>query len=344
MGLPIYFLHEKLIVLLQNRSMPLGLANGKMGHCIYFYYLNSFYNDHQYRKIADKLVDDIFNNITTVNTIDIKSGLAGIGLGINHLIKNNYVKGDVNIVLNDVDDIIFKNLSYPKYLKKTDSLSLIHILCYLCLRFKDQKQGSENEYLYRELIIQTVNNLYEHLSPNFQIEPLSYNTDYILPQFLFLLSKIYQLDFYNYRLIKIIEEISYKVLSTFPTLNANRLYLLWAMDALNKLIKDERWRDHIVLLKEQTNIEHIFNYELRNKNIYFQDGITSIYYLINSLADYFDKRQLEMIKLQTINKIRSSEIWNLLESNPQYFNEHNGLYDGLTGIFLLLHKLQLKNI
>lgn len=343
MDLPISSLHEKLIFLLQNKSMPLGLADGKMGYCIYFYYLNSAYNNNQYREIADKLLDDVFENINLINTIDVKNGLAGIGLGINYLIKGNYVKGDVNNILNNVDDIIFKHLSYPKYSEKIDSLSLIRILYYLCIRFKDQKQGSENDYLYKELIIQTVNNLYEHLSPKFQEEPLSYNTDYLLPQLLFILSKIYQLDFYNYRLIKIIEEVSYKVLSTFPTLHANRLYLLWAINVLNKLIKDEKWEKHLILLKEQTNIEHIFNHEIRNKNIYFRNGVISIYYLINSLADYFDQRQLEMIKGQMINKIKFSEVWNLLQTNLEYFKQHMGLYNGFTGTLLIMQKLQPLN-
>lgn len=344
MDFPVYSLNEKLITFLQKENIPLGLAEGKMGLCIYFYVLGRNLRNKEYEAVAEKLLDDIFENIGVINSIDVKNGLAGIGLGVDYLIKNNYVKGNINVILKDLDDIIFKNLSYPQYYEKIDSLSLIHILYYLCIRLKQQKQGSENDYLYRELIIQTVNNLYEHIIPTFYDEPFAYNIDYPLPQFLFVLSKLYSLDFYNYRLIKIIEELSYKVLSIMPLFHCNKLYLLWGMDALNKLIKDEHWEKHIVLLKEHIDITHILNHELRNKNIYFNDGITSLCYFINSLPDYFSREESDITGKQIVERINSSEVWSLLKDNPQYFENHTGLYNGFTGVSLLLQHLKSLNL
>lgn len=341
MNSPIFRLNNKLIYYLEKRDqLPLGLTDGKMGICIYFYSLNSIYNNKNYKTIADKFLDEVFENIDMIKTIDVKNGLAGIGLGIDYLIKNNYVKGNVNAILSDVDDIIFKNLSYSKYYERIDSSSLVHILYYLCIRFENQKQGSETKYLYKELIIDTINNLYDNLSPNFHEEPLSYNTEYILPQLLFVLSRIYRLDFYNYRLIKIIEELSYKVLSTFPILHSNRLYLLWGMDCLKKYIQDEYWSKHICLLKDNMDLNHILKQEIRNRNIYFNDGITSLYFLVNNLSDYFNNNELKIFNQRVINKINISQVWELLENNSQYFNLHSGLYSGFTGVSLLLHKLQ----
>lgn len=318
--------------------MPLGLAHGKMGICIYFFVLSRYEENKKYKSVADKILDEIFERILEIQSIDVKNGLSGIGIGIYYLIKNNYTKGNINKILEDIDDILFKNLSYSKYSEKIDSHSLIHILYYLCIRLKSQKKGSENEYLYQELIILTVNNLYEYLPPNFYDEPFAYNTDYLLPQFLFILSKIYKLDFYNYRIIKTVEELSYKVLSIIPILQCNKLYLLWGIDALNKQIKNIDWERHILLLKTNINIEHIFCKEIRNKNIYFNDGLTSIYYLIDTLSDYFDNNKINIAKKQIVDKIKSSNAWEQLKENQQYFEMHTGLFNGFIGTSILLKK------
>lgn len=344
MNLPIHSLNTKLISFFKREDISLGLADGKMGFCIYFYVSGRNERNREYEAVAEKLLDDIFENIDAVNSIDVKNGLAGIGLGVDYLIKNNYVKGNINVILKDIDDVIFRNLSYSKYYEKIELLSLIHILYYLCIRLESQKQGCENEYLFRELIIQTINILYERIDLSFYEEPFAYNIDYPLPQLLFVLSKIYSLDFYNYRLIKIIEELSYKVLSTFPILHSNRLYLLWGMGALNRLIKNKQWEKYTCLLKNQIDIETLLNQELRNKNIYFNEGITSIYYLINSLSNYFSREESDTIRKQTVAKINSSEVWNSLKDNPQYFESHTGLYNGFTGVSLLLQHLKSSNL
>lgn len=340
MNLPIHSLNTRLVTFLEKENIPLGLADGKMGFCIYFYYLSSVYTNTNYKKIAGKLLDDIFDNIDTLNSIDVKNGLAGIGLGVDYLIRNNYVKGNVNVILNDIDDVIFKNLSYSKYIEKKDALSLIHILYYLCIRWKSQKTGSENGYLFKELIIQTVNNLYEQIDYNFYEEPFAYNIDYPLPQLLFVLSKIYSLNLYNYRVIKIIEELNYKVLSLFPLLHCNRLYLLWGMSNLNKQINDNKSLKHIKLLKSQIDFKHILNNEIKNRNVHFNDGLTSMYYLISSLTDCLTQKKITFIQEQIIGRIKLSDSWTALFNDPQYFNEHTGLYNGFTGVNLLLNTTQ----
>ena len=337
-------LNKTLISSLNNPTMPLGLAHGKMGICIYFFVLSRYEENKEYKSVAYKILDEIFERISDVQSIDVKNGLAGIGIGINYLIKNNYAKGDINRILEDIDDILFKNLSYPQYFTKINSLSLIHTLYYLCLRLKSQKKGSENEYLYKELVIQTINILYDSLLSDFYEEPLSYNIDYNLPQLLFVLSEIYKLSFYNYRIIKIVEELRYKVLSIVPILQCNKLYLLWGMDVLNKFINDKYWKKHINLLKSQIDMEIILNYELRNKNIYFNDGITSLYYFSNSLSNYFSREESDIIGKQIVERINSSGVWNLLKDNLQYFESHTGLFNGFTGVSLLLQHLKSSDL
>ena len=100
----------------------------------------------EYLKIGGKLLDEIFSGISSIQTMDVKTGLAGIGLGIHYLITKEYVSGNPNVVLEDIDNVIFKHLSYAKFYDSIDSVSLMHILYYLCVRLKDQKAKNDLEY------------------------------------------------------------------------------------------------------------------------------------------------------------------------------------------------------
>lgn len=336
MKLPFSFLNSKLISFLEKENTSLNLTEGKLGFCIYFYYLGSVYNNKKYKQIATRLLDHIFESIDILESIDVKNGLAGIGLGVDYLIKNNYVKGNINVILNDIDDVIFKNLTCSKHYEKLDTLSLIHILYYLCIRLKSQKQGSENEYLFKELIIQTVNNLYERVDLSFYEEPIVYNIDYPLAQLLFVINEIYILDFYNYRLIKIIEELSHKVLSIIPLLHCNKLYLLAGMVALQKQIQDKNWEKHIHLLINEIDMNILLDQELRDRNIFFNNGYPSICLLAIYLKEYISK---EYIK-KALQKIEESTMWNLLLQEPSYFNIHKGLYKGFPGTILFMELMK----
>lgn len=203
---------------------------------------------------------------------------------------------------------------------------------------KDQKENSEEEYLFKELIIQTINNLYERVDLKFYEEPLSYTVDYPLPQLLFVLSEIYSFNFYRQRLDKIIEKLGCKTLSTIPLLHSNRLYLLWGMISLQKYIQDKNWEKHIKLIKEQIDIEVILNSELRDKNIFFNDGYASVYMLIMSLDNLFSFPLIERYTNRIYQKIWRSSIWQRLQ-DTKYFNAYRGLCSGFCGTILILNKI-----
>jgi lantibiotic modifying enzyme len=107
-------LNSKIEATLDNQRLLPGLGYGKMGLCVHFYRLARSESNEKYGKIAERLLDEVFEDIGTVKLIDIENGLAGIGLGISYLIRNGYVQGDENHILRDVDDEIFKQISSPK--------------------------------------------------------------------------------------------------------------------------------------------------------------------------------------------------------------------------------------
>jgi hypothetical protein len=173
-------------------------------------------------------------------------------------------------------------------------------------------------------------------------EPLHYSINYQLPQFLFVLSHLFQLHFYNYRIIKILEEIGIKVLTTLPMLHANRLFLMWGMDAVVSQIDLNGWRNHIQLLKNNLNVNLILEDEIRNRNIYVKNGISGIYLLLTALQKYFPENELQQWANKIIGKIESSDVWTLIENEPNYLLGNRGLVSGLCGVNMVLADAKTK--
>lgn len=322
---------SQLTTILDTKDIPIGLFSGKMGLCIYFYHLGKIENDERYTKIAEKLIDETFEQITTVSTIDIESGLSGIAIGINYLIKNGYVEGDENVILKEIDDEIFKQVSFQE---SDNNISiLIQILFYIYIR--KQSLQKEQEYLFNELTIQIINTLHTKIEYILKDNTIGFNINTDLPLFLFALSKIYQLNIYSYKIIKIIQEITPFLLSKFGFLNSKKLHLLWGISKINACIKDKHLAEYCILLTKQINIDDLLN-EFRNKNVFVKDGISGICLLMLSL----DKNEKQNLNLNTfyikaLEKIEKSLIWESL-SNTEYLKRHIGL-NGYCGVNMIMH-------
>ena len=331
--------NQKLIHLLDSSSISNGLASGKMGYCIYFYRLSRLLNNRHYESVAEKILCDLLPNIKNLNALDLSNGLSGIGLGIDYLIKEKYVQGDINHILRNVDDFIFAGLSYPQKQQRITLLDITYLLVYLNVRLKDQKKGSEQEYLFKELIIQTINSFYERIGLAFFEEPDTFTIDYPLPLFLYVLSLAYKHDFYNNRIEKIIGELSPKLLSILPTLHANRLFFIWGMNSIQKVINRKDWDDHILFLANTLNMELIVTDELRDKSIFLKDGLTGIYLIAEGMENNFSyPKKISEFKKKILSKISRSQVWEMMNTET-YFSKKAGLLDGYCGVSLLLQTI-----
>lgn len=76
-----------------------GLLTGKLGVTLFFYYYHRFTGNNIYSEIADEYIGNLFDNIARVYIKDFADGLAGIGWGIESLIKNNFVEADDDILI-----------------------------------------------------------------------------------------------------------------------------------------------------------------------------------------------------------------------------------------------------
>ena len=317
---------NKKMIVTSNQKMSLDVETGKMGYCLYFFKLARLLSSQQYQKQAEKLLDDIYSELGVESTKRTAYELAQIGMGINYLIKQKYVEGNINSILGNIDKMIFKIVVFEKKPITYRINGIIPVLYFVCMRIEEQKQGSDERFMLEELGIKLFNSLYQSLDPGFYDEPILFNIlNYKLPQFLYVVSKMYSLQFYNYRIIEVIGEISGLILSRMPVLHSNRLYLLWALVHLKEAAGCDTWDEQIKLLVNRIDYQKIIYKELRNKDVFILDGVVGIFLLLNVLKDtsypvVFDKTFFR-------KRIEESVIWKDTE-----FAQSSALVNGFSGL------------
>lgn len=81
----------------------LGLFHGKMGVVLALAILGRKTGDILYEKCAGDLMDELFEDLSEDTPVDFEDGLSGIGWGILWLLNHDYMEGDPNEVLADID-------------------------------------------------------------------------------------------------------------------------------------------------------------------------------------------------------------------------------------------------
>lgn len=105
-------LHKIARQLLINSSFTqnIGLSCGKCGAIIFFYMLERSVHPQKYdvSSIADSLIDEILEDVHTKSPADIDDGLTGMGIAIEYLIKEGFVAGTSDDILDDIDKQLFR--------------------------------------------------------------------------------------------------------------------------------------------------------------------------------------------------------------------------------------------
>lgn len=327
-------LDDKLVSSLFRSSCDPGLAYGKMGICIYLFQRGRLTHNISLVNHAEMLLDEITGSVTSLESIDIKRGVSGIGIGITYLIKNNFVKGNLNTVLSDLDDILFRSLGYPNLIKEKSFSSLAQTLYYLLLRLRELRKGSVVCWLYQELIIEIINQLDCSAEDDLYTDPVFFNADYQLPAYIFALTEAAKYYFYREKILKILEEALSQTFCVVPSLDSNKLFLLWSVYHCFKSIKFYDCGKYINLLKSAVSIDRIIRDELKNVEVYLNDGIACVYFLLSQLHDLFSEQEMLNWKKKMLARLKQSEVWELLEDD-KYFDSHRGLLDGYCGISTL---------
>lgn len=134
-------------LILYSGSSENGLLHGKFGISICFFHLSRHLNNDTLNRYANILLDEIWTSLSNDTSIDFESGLSGVGWGIEYLIQNNFVKGNSNLICNDIDSMIMRvcPLRFSDYSLES---GLEGILYYICARISGaRKNGKPNPFL-----------------------------------------------------------------------------------------------------------------------------------------------------------------------------------------------------
>ncbi|MEX2600012.1 MAG: hypothetical protein WD355_00110 [Balneolaceae bacterium] len=321
-----------------------GLANGKMGICIYFYHLANSPGMENYSDIAEQLIDEVYQEVGK-NRIqpDFEHGLAGIAWGIEYLVRHGFVEADTDQILSGVDDKIYLHLTTKEGSTSTNSRTVLGYMLYLLSRIEGKQRGASSieDILFRRLLIEQINKLGETLEErnvNFR-EPRLFSIAWSLPLILLLLGRCHTLQIHTRKVERILEFLLPDIVSLFPRLTGHRLYLLFGMESVHRQLRLPGWEDHIDRLKNDLRLDDILERETWNKNIHFINGLAGISLMSRLFCKRTDNPGVLLDREIVLRRICESGY--LDKKHDELEERLPGILSGLAGIALeLLHLLQ----
>lgn len=320
---------------------PNDLFNGKMGLCIYFYSISRLLHEEKYSKYAELLLKSIcsFMMDRTITCINFDKGLSGIAWGIIYLHKNKFIQGNLDNILCELDNFIFRTIHF-NWLENKDTkrIDVLGILFYYIERYPTVQNREE-----RILIEKTLRRLLNYMDANFNnaqwVQPKEFNLSRnILSLYLIVLSRIYKQEIYKNKIISICNSLSDVVVSTIPLSYANRMFYLLGLQSITSCIDLPKWKKHIDWLRSDVNIEQIIKNEFFNKELSFGRGLAGYIWI---LSLFEDKEMITVsLKQLALEKIQKSDIW-LEVFNPYSSSllDNIGFFNGYAGLAYIYYSL-----
>ena len=325
-------------------NYPVGLFHGKMGLSIYLFQLSKIESNPAYYEMADKLLDQVLlNDLSPNNSIDVEGGLAGVGLGVTWLVKNNFIEADLNELLEVIDDAIFRKIAFQKDSTYFPPVMLTHLTGYLYIRLKEQTD-TNLQILYQGLIIKVLNMLYPKIDDEFLNESYSFSAyHYQLPVLLWIISKLLEADFYNERIYKMLDTMQLRILSRFPVIHSNRLFLLWGMLHLKPYLDRDQtlWNNYIQLLYREIHLDEIFEKEMTSRKIFISNGLSAVYMLLHAINRDFPDYPIPFDPQTIYTRLLNSDAWNAMLERDYFYDIHHGLMNGFPGVQITINQLRI---
>lgn len=130
----------------------LGLFHGRMGIVLFLCHYARYSKQKLYNDYAGELIEMINEDLTVDIPVNIENGLSGIGWTIEYLITNNFMEGNTDDILTDIDERImqYDPLRINDYSFKD---GIIGIIFYVLTRLVSKNRNIKNkpfdkDYLY----------------------------------------------------------------------------------------------------------------------------------------------------------------------------------------------------
>ena len=183
-----------------------GLMSGKMGIAILLYHYARHKNAQEINEYADSLIDMLAREINLDSGKGLDNGLCGIALGLNHLIKQEFVHADEDL-FEEIDDIIFSNgnSTMGYYDIRTESDKGIYILS----RLKSCNPSEENIWYDRlDDCIRNLNDIWMLQYTHYELFVFPCNT---LIRFFYICNMLYENVRYRLKINALYENMSENV-------------------------------------------------------------------------------------------------------------------------------------
>ena len=255
------------------------------------------------------MIESRCQNLSSNDPLDVHRGHVGLAMGILWLSSSKILTAPISDVLQQIDDNIFKNVtSRLNNIEKKHIGSLIDIAYYIALRLKYHSFKTTDTVIYSKLLSKIINTIYPKFYNNIAVEVYPGSYSYTLPRFILLLECSLGNSF-DYRIMRIIEEIQPHVLAQIPYLISNRLALANAIITLSHKIQlHYRWCKHAKLLFESIDSQDLKNeYKTNQMSLYNGFGWFAIQLLIhrkicsNNTSILFDTLKLNLEKSTVTN-------------------------------------------
>lgn len=277
-------------ILQKEQPNNMGLFSGSIGTCLALYVINKKLKDSELCVIIDTMIENTIEKTASVRNLTLDNGLLGIGIAINYLIANNYVEGDVDEVLSDIDAKLYSTLKNNKIkFGISCSTGLIGMLVYLVERLSSSKNCESITYKLNVASLREVINRLERIMPSLfsgltKDVFLSIINNY--PILFIYLAKAYDLNVYSKKILATFRVWSILLESYSPYYNTNKLYMAIALQYLNTKINNSHLDKYIDLLIKSIDKEKLIK-EIDIKIFNINEGFLFVSILLYAAEHLF---------------------------------------------------------
>ena len=318
-----------------------GLLHGNTGLCIYFYHLARKTNNPDFEKLADDLLDKAFANLSTSVSADFENGLAGIGLGIEYLVQNNFAEGKMDEILEEVDNKVFKALNEENHNSFELGNGLSGNLFYLVNRLKNKNEPfSMAHQINRELLFLAINKIDELVTTQFPtiIKEMHFDLFWRFPVMLHGLAEAFKLNIYNDKISCMIRQWLPYFEAYIPSLHINRIFMAIVLKQICVLLPDKRLEKQAKILLFATDFE-ILKTEVDHSVLNIRYGWPGVAWLLSmaskEIPAEWSSYQLIGQAYHEITGRHKNILANYLINVPEVNSVQYGLSFGLAGIGLM---------
>lgn len=172
-------------------------------------------------------------------------------------------------------------------------------------------------------------------------EPQLFSLFWEFPIVLILLAHSKRLEVNSKKVERIFDYLLPSLISLFPRLHSNRLYLLLGIESVLKEIDSPDLKKHALFIKKSIDIEVIFYSECKSLNICIMDGVSGLRLISEKLAELTGDKSIILSNKLIFQKINESVCWGEHDIYSS-FKKSIGLLSGLSGIgWTLLKNLEV---